>query len=249
MRVWYFSEMAYHPAWEEGLKRGSLRVVLPNSNYDPQIGHRSAEPLSRRIRAMRRGRSRHHGQRAPQHLDLPDHLGADGVGDHRARDQALAAAVARHADRQPARPGARRRGDGVARRPVGRQAGDGPRQGRALRDRAGQQQPGQSDAALLGGARSDPEGDVDDRRPVQLGRRVLPLPQRQHLAAAVAAADTAGVDDRAQRRDRPDGGRARPRRRHPAVAVGRRADVRRPIASARRNWAGPPAPTASPMPR
>src|ERR1700749_1836674 len=39
MRVWYFSEMASHPAWEEGLKRGSLRVVLPNSNYDPQIGH------------------------------------------------------------------------------------------------------------------------------------------------------------------------------------------------------------------
>src|SRR5258706_119006 len=40
MRVWYFSEMAYHPAWEEGLKRGSLRVVLPNANYDPEIGHR-----------------------------------------------------------------------------------------------------------------------------------------------------------------------------------------------------------------
>ena len=35
-----FSEMAYHPAWEEGLKRGSLRVVLPNANYDPQEGHR-----------------------------------------------------------------------------------------------------------------------------------------------------------------------------------------------------------------
>ena len=39
MRVWYFSEMAYHPAWEEGLKRGSLRVVLPSANYDPKIGH------------------------------------------------------------------------------------------------------------------------------------------------------------------------------------------------------------------
>ena len=39
MRVWYFSEMAYHPAWEEGLKRGSLRVVLPNSNFDPKVGH------------------------------------------------------------------------------------------------------------------------------------------------------------------------------------------------------------------
>ena len=36
MRVWYFSEMAYHPAWEEGLKRGSLRVVLPNAHYDPK---------------------------------------------------------------------------------------------------------------------------------------------------------------------------------------------------------------------
>jgi alkanesulfonate monooxygenase SsuD/methylene tetrahydromethanopterin reductase-like flavin-dependent oxidoreductase (luciferase family) len=39
MRVWYFSEMAFHPAWEEGLKRGSLRVVLPNSNFDPATGH------------------------------------------------------------------------------------------------------------------------------------------------------------------------------------------------------------------
>src|SRR5260370_36223388 len=39
MRVWYFSEMAYHPAWEQGLKRGSLRVVLPNSNFDPEVGH------------------------------------------------------------------------------------------------------------------------------------------------------------------------------------------------------------------
>jgi hypothetical protein len=38
MRVWYFSEMAYHPAWEEGLKRGSLRVVLSNRLRDCQ-GH------------------------------------------------------------------------------------------------------------------------------------------------------------------------------------------------------------------
>jgi alkanesulfonate monooxygenase SsuD/methylene tetrahydromethanopterin reductase-like flavin-dependent oxidoreductase (luciferase family) len=39
MRVWYFSEMAYHPAWEEGLKRCSLRVVLPNGHFDPKVGH------------------------------------------------------------------------------------------------------------------------------------------------------------------------------------------------------------------
>src|SRR3974377_1778621 len=35
MRCWYFSEMAYHPAWEAGLARGTLRVVLPSSNFDP----------------------------------------------------------------------------------------------------------------------------------------------------------------------------------------------------------------------
>ncbi len=187
MRVWYFSEMAYHPAWEEGLKRGSLRVVLPNSNYDPQIGH---QLLNRYL----------------DEFALCDEVGLDiMVNEHHSTSTCLtisvpmalaiiaretkrvAAAVARHADRQPARPGAGRRGDGVARRIVGRQAGDGARQGRALRDRAGQQQPGQSDAALLGGARSDPEGDVDDRRPVQLGGRVLPLPQRQYLAAAVCS--------------------------------------------------------------
>ena len=39
MRVWYFSEMAYHPAWEEGKKRGSFRVNLPSSNFDPAEGH------------------------------------------------------------------------------------------------------------------------------------------------------------------------------------------------------------------
>ncbi len=39
MRVWYFSEMAYHPAWEEGLRRGSLRVVLPNAQSIQHVGH------------------------------------------------------------------------------------------------------------------------------------------------------------------------------------------------------------------
>ena len=40
MRVFYFSEMAYHPAWEEGLRRGSLRVNLPSSYIDPEIAHK-----------------------------------------------------------------------------------------------------------------------------------------------------------------------------------------------------------------
>lgn len=39
MRVWYFSEMAYHPAWNDGLERGSLRVEFPSENVDPDIAH------------------------------------------------------------------------------------------------------------------------------------------------------------------------------------------------------------------
>ena len=35
MRTWYFSEMAYHPAWEKGIARGSLRVNFPNEAVDP----------------------------------------------------------------------------------------------------------------------------------------------------------------------------------------------------------------------
>ena len=226
MRVFYFSEMAYHPAWGGGAKARLVARRAAQRQLRPADRPSLAEPLSRRVRAVRRGRARHHGQRAPQHRDLPDDLGADGAGDHRPRDQARAPPVARHADRQPPRPGARRRGDGVARRIVGRAARNGARQGCRLRDRTRQQQPGQSDAPLLGGARSDPEGAVDDRRPVQLGGRVLPLPQRQRLAAAIAAADPAGVDDRDQRRDRADGGRARACRRHVAVGGGRGAVVR-----------------------
>ena len=36
MRSWYFSEMAYHLAWEKGLARGSLRVNFPSENIDPE---------------------------------------------------------------------------------------------------------------------------------------------------------------------------------------------------------------------
>ena len=39
MRIWYFSEMAYHPAWEEGKKAGSFRVDFPNHQLDPKIAH------------------------------------------------------------------------------------------------------------------------------------------------------------------------------------------------------------------
>src|SRR5437667_12424257 len=36
MKVWHFSEMAYHPAWPE--LRDSYRVVIPNRLFNPQVG-------------------------------------------------------------------------------------------------------------------------------------------------------------------------------------------------------------------
>ena len=36
MKVWHFSEMAYHPAWPE--LRDSYRVVIPNRLFDPKVG-------------------------------------------------------------------------------------------------------------------------------------------------------------------------------------------------------------------
>jgi hypothetical protein len=62
MRVWYFSEMAYHPAWEEGLNRGSLRVVLSNSNYDPKIGHGLLNRCLDEFALCDEVGARHHGQ-------------------------------------------------------------------------------------------------------------------------------------------------------------------------------------------
>ena len=56
MRCWYFSEMAYHPAWEAGLSRGTLRVVLPSSNFDPPTAHGLLNATSTSSRcAMRSG--------------------------------------------------------------------------------------------------------------------------------------------------------------------------------------------------
>ena len=36
MKAWHFSEMAYHPAWEE--LGDSLRNIVPSSVYDPKVG-------------------------------------------------------------------------------------------------------------------------------------------------------------------------------------------------------------------
>jgi len=37
MRVWYFSEMAYHPAWDALLMLGSLSVVLTMVIFEYEV--------------------------------------------------------------------------------------------------------------------------------------------------------------------------------------------------------------------
>ncbi len=40
MRVFYFSEMAYDPAWDKAMEQGSMRVNFPSKHFDPATGHR-----------------------------------------------------------------------------------------------------------------------------------------------------------------------------------------------------------------
>ena len=132
MRTWYFSEMAYHPAWEKGLARGSLRVNFPSENLDPEV---AGKLLNRYLDEFALCDevgidimvNEHHSTATCMTVSVPMAL-----ADHRARNQKVAAADAGQSDRQPARSGARGRGNGLARLPVRRPAGDGPGEGRAL---------------------------------------------------------------------------------------------------------------------
>ena len=187
MRVWYFSEMAYHPAWEEGLKRGSLRVVLPNANYDPKVGH---QLLNRYLDEFRLCDevgldimvNEHHSTSTCLTISVPMALAVIARETKRARLLSLGTPIAN-------RPDPVRVAEEMAWLDVlsGGRLEMGLVKGAPYEIAPANSNPRQSDAPLLGSARPDPQGDVDDRRPVQLGGRVLPLPQRQHLAAAVSS--------------------------------------------------------------
>src|SRR5271155_1436219 len=171
MRVWYFSEMAYHPAWEQGLKGGSLRVVLPNRNFDPKVGHgllnryldefALCDEVGLDIMV-----NEHHSTSTCLTVSVPMALAIIARETKRARLLSLGTPIANRPD--PGRVAEERAWLGVLSR--GRLWG-GAGQGRAIRDGASQQHPRQSDAALLGSARPDPQSAVDDRRSVQLGGR------------------------------------------------------------------------------
>ena len=78
--------MAYHPAWEKGLARGSLRVNFPSENLDPEVAGKLLNRYLDEFALCDEAGidimvNEHHSDAA----DLHDHLGADGAGDHRPR--------------------------------------------------------------------------------------------------------------------------------------------------------------------
>jgi len=221
---------------KKGLSAARSRVVLPSANYNPKIGPSAASTaISDEFRLCDEVGldimvNEHHSN-----LDLPDDLGCRwrwrSIG--AARPRRGAAVVAWHADRQPppTRCASPRKWHGSTCCRAGGWRWGLVKGAPPYEIRAGQQQPGQPDAPLLGGARPDPEGDVDDRRPRSAGRRVLPLPQRQHLAAGPYQQPTppvwmTGLSPETGRM----AGRTWPCRRHAAVAVGCGGRCSTPIA-------------------
>ncbi len=138
--------------------RGMLRVNLPNRYCDPRVAADQYHRFLDEWAAVRRARHQHLRQRASFDRDLHNRF-----VQYRARhscqdDEARAPPRAWHADRQPARSAARRRGMRDDRRDLARAFRYGLHQGRALRDRAVEFAPGASSRALLGSARSHRQG-------------------------------------------------------------------------------------------
>ena len=243
MRCWYFSEMAYHPAWEAGLARGTLRVVLPSSNFDPPTAHgllnryldefALCDEVGLDIMV-----NEHHSTATCMTVSVPMALAIIARETKRARLLSLG-----NADRQPARSGARRRGNGLARR-----ACPGGRLEMGLVKGAPYEiQPANSNPAtlmrryweahdLILKAMSTHDGPFNWEGEFFQYRSVNIWPQ------ADAAADAAGVDDRHERRYRHARGRTRTCGGHAAVRRHRRSRCTTRIAQRARElgWeAGP----------
>ena len=183
------------------------------------------------------------------HVDLSDDLGADGARGIGARDKSGRGFVVRHSDRQPARPGACRRGDGVARRTVGRALEMGLVKGAPYEIAPANSNPADlmrryweaHDLILKAMSTTDGpfnwEGEFFHYRNVN----VWPRPVQQPTPPVWMTGF--------ERRHRARGGRARPHRRHAIVAVCEAGpDVRGLSPAGARTRLGPPAPTALPMP-
>ena len=202
MQAWHFTETAY-PFLPPADQYELVRVNLPNRIYDPQKG---AALYDRYLKEWQIAEeegveimmNEHHQTVTCVDPAAPLMMAARG-----ARHLEGADPDPRQSDRQPPPAGAHRRRDGDGRYSLARTARGRVRARRAVRGSAGEQQPGAHERAPLGGARPHRQGMDEPRRPVQPRGPLLPLPRRQHLAAAVAAAASAGVgqhDERVRRR-------------------------------------------------
>ena len=157
MKAWHFSETAY-PYLPPQTEYKSIRVSLPNRNYDPAKG---AALYDRFIEEWQVAEeegveimlNEHHQTATCVDPAAPLVLAALARVTKKARLLILG-----NPDRQPPPAGARRRGDGVRRRAVARPARSGLRARRALREFCRQQQSGAHERAPLGGARAHRQG-------------------------------------------------------------------------------------------
>ena len=211
----------------------SVRVDLPNRYYDPEKG---AALFDRFIEEWQVAEEEGIEIMLNEHHQTPtcvDPAGPAAAGGAGARDQQGAAPDPRQSGRQPPPAGARRRGDGVRRHPVARPHRGRLRARRAVRAFARQLQPGLHQRAPVGGDRPHPQGLHHARRPVQPRGPLLPRAARQHLAAAVPAAASAGLGvSRPAPTARPASARAASSRRPSSPATARPSRCSRAIAAA-----------------
>src|SRR6202012_1716369 len=192
MRTWYFSEMAYHPAWDKGLARGSLRVNFPSENLDPvDAGSLLNRYLDEFALCDEVGLdimvNEHHSTATCMTVSVPMALSIIARETKNARLLSLGNPIANRPD--PVR---------VAEEMAWLDCLSGGRLEMGLDKGAPYEiAPANSNPARL--MRRYWEAPADHHGPVQLERRILPLSQRQHRAAADPAADPAGVDDRHER--------------------------------------------------
>ena len=157
MKVWHFSELAYYPAWKE--LGAQLRNVVPSRLCDPKVAadlyHRDldewalCDELGINIMV-----NEHHATATCIDSVMHDPDGDPGPRDEEGAPVGLGMPIGNRFDAVRVAEEYSML-DVISRGRVEM----GFVKGAALRNFAGQQQPGRPDDALLGGSRPDPEGD------------------------------------------------------------------------------------------